>query len=66
MFCGPVVAELAENISESEPDLFLPVKNISHEEIVYERIRYWCYNVFLPIVFLFGIIGNILNVVIFR
>ncbi len=40
MSCGPVIAGFADNISDTEPDLSLPVKNTSHKDIVYDWIRY--------------------------
>ena len=36
------------------------------EEIFYEKANYWCSNLLLPLIFLFGIVGNVLNIVIFR
>ena len=45
---------------------FEPVTVTSSEEIFYEKANYWFYNLLLPLIFLFGIVGNILNIVIFR
>ena len=45
---------------------FAPDIERSSEEIFYEKANYWCSNLLLPLIFLFGIVGNVLNIVIFR
>ncbi len=35
------------------------------EESLYYSIKHYSYNILLPIIFIFGVLGNILNIVIF-
>ena len=61
--CWSDTEEWMTNASSVE---FEPVAQRSREEIFYGKANYWCSNILLPLIFLFGIVGNVLNIVIFR
>ena len=63
MMCPSDNEDIFTNITTFD---FGPRLEKSSEEIFYEKANYWCSNVLLPLIFLFGFIGNILNIVTFR
>lgn len=50
---------------DNETDIYMVERNITQDELVYLNVKYYSYGVLLPIIFLFGVVGNILNIVIF-
>ncbi len=76
MFCDPLYTgpnsslPLLDNFTHniSDDDFFLPpLENatVIPEEHVYHDARRYGYGIVLPAVFIFGVVGNVLNIIIF-
>lgn len=53
-------------VEDSNNVTFLPIeRNVTYHQSVLERLNYCTYDIALPVIFLLGIIGNILNIMIF-
>ena len=57
----PFPFNISENHSHPLLDNFTTVPG----EKLYQDIMYYCYDIILPIIFVFGVIGNVLNIIIF-
>ena len=66
MICAVMMPCGAQDVNETLP---LPVAvhslNVSKEELIYEAVENICYGIILPIILFFGVVGNILNIVVF-
>ena len=76
-YCGPTFVDPNANITSDFPFPFNVSGNISFppfenftihtvpEAKLYKNIAYYCNDIILPIIFIFGVIGNVLNIFIF-
>ena len=53
------------NVSENDSHPLLDNFTTVPGEKLYQDIMYYCYDIILPIIFVFGVIGNVLNIIIF-
>ena len=59
----PFLFNVSENHSHPLLDNF--TTDTVPGEKLYRDIMYYCYDIILPIIFVFGVIGNVLNIIIF-
>ena len=62
MFCPQ---DFKDSYNVTDINLTFPIVNETVEERIHDVVRFYSYNVVLPIIFLFGIAGNSMNIIIF-